>query len=62
MHVCSLPRFKTSGAIKGFAFIEFATNEAADKAVEVIIVVNVISITIFCAGRVLVVFCSLGDW
>ena len=31
----SLPRYKSSGAIKGFGFVEFATQESASKAVEV---------------------------
>ena len=31
----SLPRYKSSGDIKGFAFVEFSTEEAAIKAVEV---------------------------
>ena len=31
----SLPRYRTSGDIKGFAFVEFSTQETATKAVEV---------------------------
>jgi len=38
-----LPRFKATGAIKGFAFIEYARKEDAEKAVEVICVSHFIS-------------------
>jgi La-related protein 7 len=31
----SLPRYKTTGQIKGFAFIEFETPQQAEKAVQV---------------------------
>lgn len=31
----SLPRHKSTGDLKGFAFIEFSSQDAADKAVEV---------------------------
>ena len=31
----SLPRHKVSGAIKGFAFVEFSTQQEAETAVEV---------------------------
>jgi La-related protein 7 len=31
----SVPRYKTTGHSKGFAFIEFETEEEAQKAVEV---------------------------
>ena len=31
----SLPRFKTTNQLKGFAFIEFGAKEEAKKAVEV---------------------------
>ena len=34
-YVCSLPRHKPSGAIKGFSFIEFTTTEEAAAALEV---------------------------
>ena len=35
MHARSLPRFKVSGDIKGFAFVEFSKKEGADSAVSV---------------------------
>lgn len=31
----SLPKFKSTGKLKGFAFVEFATKEEANKALEV---------------------------
>lgn len=31
----SIPRYKTSGDPKGFAFVEFETKEQAEKAIEV---------------------------
>ncbi len=35
MYARSLPRFKVSGDIKGFAFVEFSKKEGADSAVSV---------------------------
>ena len=34
----SLPKFKNSNRIKGFAFVEFSTSEAAQKSCKVIII------------------------
>jgi len=31
----SIPRFRTTGDPKGFAFVEFETKEQAEKAIEV---------------------------
>ena len=35
----SIPRYRTSGDSKGFAFVEFETEEQAQKAIEVILIV-----------------------
>ena len=35
LYLCSLPRHKVSGVIKGFSFVEYATTEEANTALEV---------------------------
>ena len=49
--VCSLPRHKQSGTIKGFSFVEFATVKEATTALEVHVHVCVIPCVCLCQPK-----------